>query len=152
MGAVYFYHLTRRPLEAVLPQLLERALAQGWRVSLRARTDAMLDRLDDALWTDPPDGFLPHARDGGPQDAAQPILLTLGETVPEGRDCLICVEGAPMAAAEVAALARGCVIFDGGDAAALAQARDQWRALTGAGVAAQYWSEESGQWQKKAER
>ena len=30
-------------------------------------------------------------------------------------------------------------------------ARGQWKALTGAGLSAQYWSEESGRWQKKAE-
>jgi len=30
-------------------------------------------------------------------------------------------------------------------------ARAQWRSLTGAGIAAEYWSEESGRWQKKAE-
>jgi DNA polymerase-3 subunit chi len=30
-------------------------------------------------------------------------------------------------------------------------ARVQWKALTGAGCAAQYWSEESGNWEKKAE-
>ncbi len=29
MGAAYFYHLTQRPLEVALPQLLERALSQG---------------------------------------------------------------------------------------------------------------------------
>ena len=34
---------------------------------------------------------------------------------------------------------------------ALDAARGQWRALTGAGCKAQYWSEESGRWEKKAE-
>ena len=43
MGAAYFYHLTRRPLEAALPQLLERALAQGWRVAVRG-TDPEIGR------------------------------------------------------------------------------------------------------------
>jgi DNA polymerase-3 subunit chi len=33
----------------------------------------------------------------------------------------------------------------------VARARDQWRGLTRAGIAAQYWSEESGSWVKKAE-
>jgi DNA polymerase-3 subunit chi len=31
------------------------------------------------------------------------------------------------------------------------QARRQWKTLTEAGCAAQYWSEESGRWQKKAD-
>ena len=53
---------------------------------------------------------------------------------------------------EVQALERVCVIFDGNDPAALDIARGQWKALTDAGCAAQYWSEESGRWEKKAER
>ena len=34
---------------------------------------------------------------------------------------------------------------------AVVGAREQWRGLTKAGAKAQYWSEETGQWQKKAE-
>ena len=52
---------------------------------------------------------------------------------------------------EVGTLARVCVLFDGNDPMALDVARGQWKALTGAGATAQYWSEESGKWEKKAE-
>ena len=47
---------------------------------------------------------------------------------------------------------RVSVIFDGNDPEAVNQARAQWKALTDAGCAAQYWSEESERWEKKAER
>lgn len=47
---------------------------------------------------------------------------------------------------------RVCVLFDGNDDLALNRARGQWKALTDAGCAAQYWSEESGRWEKKAEK
>jgi DNA polymerase-3 subunit chi len=48
-------------------------------------------------------------------------------------------------------LERVCVLFDGNDPSAVETARGQWRNLTGAGCSAQYWSEESGRWEKKAE-
>jgi DNA polymerase-3 subunit chi len=51
----------------------------------------------------------------------------------------------------VKALERVCILFDGNDGRAVEGARAQWRALTGAGCAAQYWSEASGRWEKKAE-
>ncbi|MEO9894942.1 MAG: DNA polymerase III subunit chi, partial [Paracoccaceae bacterium] len=35
MGAVYFYHLTRRPLEDTLSMLLAKAMQAGWRVAVR---------------------------------------------------------------------------------------------------------------------
>ena len=40
--------------------------------------------------------------------------------------------------------------FDGTDGEALSRARSQWRALTEAGCAARYWSEETGKWVEKA--
>lgn len=150
MGAVYFYHLTRSPLEAALPMLLERALAAGWRTAVKAPDAARLDWLDQRLWLGPEESFLPHGRAGGAHDALQPVLLTDG-AVPEGCACLMSVDGAEVSAVDVASRERVCILFDGNDALQLDQARAQWKVLTAAGLAAQYWSEESGRWQKKAE-
>lgn len=152
MGAVYFYHLTRRPLEVALPMLLERARGAGWRVAVRGTMRDRLDWLDGKLWLEPPDGFLPHGLAGGPHDARQPILLTDAPgPAPNGAQCVMAIDGAEVDAREVQALERVCILFDGSDEAATAHARTQWKALTGAGCAAQYWSEESGRWEKKAE-
>lgn len=151
MGAAYFYHLTQNPLEVALPQLLGRARAAGWRVAVRGRDAARLDWLDRQLWLGPEEGFMPHGLAGGPHDAAQPVLLTTGAAANDPA-CLMAVDGADVAADEVQRLQRVCVIFDGNDGAALQVARGQWKALTDAGCAAQYWSEESGRWEMKAER
>ncbi len=62
------------------------------------------------------------------------------------------VDGAAVAPAEMAGLARAMVLFDGNDEAALEVARGQWRGLTGAGVGAKYWAEEDGRWVMKAEK
>jgi DNA polymerase-3 subunit chi len=61
------------------------------------------------------------------------------------------VEGAEISPEEVQSLDRVCILFDGGNGDAVTHARIQWKALTGAGCAAQYWSEEGGRWEKKAE-
>jgi len=151
MGAAYFYHLTRRPLEATLPVLLDKALAAGWRVAVRGPDPARLDRLDARLWLGPEDAFLPHGRAGGAHDALQPVLLTTGTERPNGAVCVMAVDGAEVMPDEVQALERVCILFDGTDGAAVEAARGQWRKLTGAGCTAQYWSEASGKWEKKAE-
>ncbi|MGC1488123.1 MAG: DNA polymerase III subunit chi [Albidovulum sp.] len=150
MGAVFFYHLTRSPVEAALPMLLERALAAGWRVAVRAREGARLEWLDGKLWLGAEDGFLAHGIAGRAHDAAQPVLLTLG-ALPQGVACLMAVDGAEVSAEECQAAERSCVLFDGNDPEAVEVARGQWKALTGAGVSAQYWSEDGGRWAKKAE-
>lgn len=150
MGAALFYHLTRSPAESLLPALIEKALAAGWRVEVRGTDPQRMERFDQLLWQR--EGFLPHGRAGGPHDARQPVLLTLaGEAAANGAACLIAVDGAALAAAECAAAARACLLFDGNDPAAVEAARGQWRALTAAGVAAEYWSEEGGGWARKAQ-
>lgn len=151
MGAVYFYHLTRQPLEHTLPALLDKARQAGWRIAVRGTDPARMDWLDEKLWLGPEDGFLPHGRAGGPHDADQPILLTTSAVSGNGATCIMAVDGAPVEAEEVAALERVCILFDGNNDMAVQHARGQWKALTDAGCSAQYWSEESGRWEKKAE-
>ena len=151
MGAAYFYHLTRQPLEQTLPALLHKSLQAGWKVALRGTDPARMAWLDERLWLGPDDGFLPHGLAGGPHDADQPVLLTCATAAPDDRQCLVAIDGAEVSAAEVAALERVCIVFDGHDEAALTGARARWRELTAAGCAAQYWSQQSGRWEKKAE-
>lgn len=148
MGAAYFYHLTGQPLERTLPVLLEKARAAGWRVAVRGRERTHLEWLDRQLWQG--EGFLPHGLEGGPHDADQPIILTTGKAA-NAAACVMTVGGAEITAEEVAALERVCILFDGGDEAAVECARNQWRALTEQGVRAQYWAENGGRWEKKAE-
>ena len=151
MGDVYFYHLTRAPLEAVLPVLLERALGAGWRVVVRGVNDARMAWLDERLWLGPEERFLAHGLAGGEHDADQRVLLTAATDATNGAACLMAVDGAAVSAEDVRALARVCVLFDGNDEAALGVARGQWRDLTGAGCKAQYWSQQSGKWEKVAQ-
>ena len=67
-------------------------------------------------------------------------------------EVLLLVDGARTTALEVAEFARVCLLFDGNDEASLAAARSDWKALTDAGVAAQYWAQDGGSWVKKAEK
>ncbi|NBD28410.1 MAG: DNA polymerase III subunit chi [Alphaproteobacteria bacterium] len=151
MGAAYFYHLTTQPLERVLPMLLGKAREAGWCIEVRGVEATRMEALDAALWLGPEEGFLPHGLAGGDHDADQPILLTTGQGAANAPTCVMSVDGAEVSPEEVQAMARVCVIFDGHDGAAVQVARDQWKGLTSSGCAAQYWSQENGRWEKKAE-
>lgn len=151
MGAAYFYHLTRRPLVDTLMMLLSKSSENGWNVAVRGPNQNDLEALDAALWLGSQDGFLPHGLAGGAQDADQPVLLTTLTMAANTPQCVMSVHGAEVAADEVAVLERVCILFDGNDEVAVGKARAQWLALKEAGASAQYWSEESGRWEKKAE-
>lgn len=148
MAVARFYHLTRDPPEALLPALIGKALEHGLRVAVRGQDPARMAALDLTLWRG--DGFLPHGLTGGPHDADQPVLLVCAPTpatdLPNRPGCLIALEASPVTAEEAKALERLCVVFDGGEPAAVEAARAQWRELTAAGVAAEYWNRDSGRW------
>lgn len=152
MGAAYFYHLTQRPMDATLPILLDKARGAGWRIVVRGTDQGRMMWLDEKLWSGGDTSFLAHGVAGGPHDALQPILLTTDVAVPNAATCIMSVDGAVVSAQEVKDAERVCILFDGHDMEAVAYARTQWKTLTDAGCAAQYWSEESGNWQKKAEK
>ena len=150
MGTAMFYHLTRSGPEEVLALILPRALTMGWRVMLRSPDAARRERLDARLWLDPAEGFVPHGLEGGGFDAEQPVLIGQGAAV-NGAQGVVLLDGAePMAGEE--GLERLWLLFDGSDEAAVQAARGLWSRLTGLGMAAQYWSEETGRWVMKTEK
>ena len=150
MAEVLFYQLTSSPLEASLPELLERSLARGWRVLLRCGSEQGMAALDDLLWSYSDASFLPHGTARAGHAALQPIYLTLGGENPNGANVLMLVDGARAAASEMAAFERTCLLFDGHDERALEAARADWRAVKAAALPAKYWAQEQGRWVQKA--
>ncbi|MEP4981799.1 DNA polymerase III subunit chi [Ascidiaceihabitans sp.] len=151
MRAAYFYHLTRRSMDETLTMLLGKAGQAGWRVAVRGVDPGRMMWLDEKLWMGADDSFLPHGIAGGSHDADQPVLLTTQVQSANAPHCVMSIDGADVTADEIATLDRVCVLFDGNDDRALDRARGQWKTLKAAGASAQYWSEESGSWEKKAE-
>ncbi len=150
MTEIWFYHLQRQPLEAVLPTLLERSLERGWRALVRATSDERLSALDDHLWTFSDESFLPHGTDREPDAAEQPVVLTLADRNPNNAAVLFLVEGAPVPD-DAAAYNRLLILFDGNDEDALAAARAQWKGVKASGFDATYWQQDPrGRWEKKA--
>jgi DNA polymerase-3 subunit chi len=146
---VLFYHLERKPLETVLPQLLELTVQRGWRAVLQASSEERLEALDTHLWTYAEESFLPHATKKDGFAARQPVFLTTGDDNPNGASVRFCVDGA--VAGEFTSYARVVYIFDGRNPDALQQARGEWKRAKAAGCTVTYWQQaESGRWEKKA--
>lgn len=147
MTDVNFYQLAAKPLDAVLPRLLEKAVAVGYRTVIRAADPALLARLDAALWAYDPASFLPHAVDGE-HAAAQPILLTTRDGAANAADLLVVVDG--VVPGDLTAYRRALYLFDGGDETARGLARYHWKAIRELdGVTPIYWREnERGGWEQ----
>lgn len=162
MTEILFYHLEGARLENVLPELLEKTLAKGWKAVVRVGSLERIKALDAHLWTYRDEAFLPHGSGGGesangtPEGDAhesasrQPIWLTDGSEVPNGAEVLFLVEGGDLALEELDQFTRCVTIFDGGQEAAVNGARVFWKAAREAGHEATYWRQSAqGRWEKQ---
>src|SRR5262249_7644953 len=97
MAEIGFYHLTRKNLEQVLPELLEKTLQSGTRAVVRVGSVERAEALTQHLWTYNPNNFLPHgnAKDGNAD--RQPIWLTAEDENPNKAAFLFLADGADSA-------------------------------------------------------
>ncbi|HVV81127.1 MAG TPA: DNA polymerase III subunit chi [Pseudolabrys sp.] len=150
MAEILFYHLQGQKLEAVLPPLLEKSLARGWRVVVQGGNEERIEALDAYLWTYRDDGFLPHGTWREQDSTMQPVLLTVNDGNANAAQVRFLVDGAPMPA-EANDYERIVLVFDGEDDEAVHSARAQWADVKARGLAATYWQpDENGRWQQKA--
>jgi len=145
---VWFYHLERSGLDQVLPELLDKTLQRGWKALVRSPERDRIEHLDGWLWTFREDSFLPHGPADEPDAARQPILLTTGADNPNNADVLLLIDGAEAGALDD--FQRCILLFDGRDEAALAEARQRWKAVKAAGHPASYWRQAAQGWEKQA--
>jgi len=151
MTETLFYHLERRAMEEVLPGLVEKSRARGWKALIRADTADRADAIDTLLWTYDDQSFLAHAQAGDGEAARQPVLITVEEGNPNAAEILFFVGGAqPADWASLNDRSRIVLLFDGRDATALASARAAWKDAKAAGHDVTYWKETpSGKFEKQ---
>lgn len=151
---IAFYQLKQRPLDRVLPSLVERAYARGQRVAVQATTKRRLDEIDDLLWSTSPESFLPHGAKEAGAPEGQPIYLTLENDNPNGADVRFFIEGARVAPAladpACAPKEKVAVLFE---ESGVVDAREQWTELLSLGLELVYWAEdETGRFIEKARK
>jgi DNA polymerase III subunit chi len=142
---VDFYHLTRQPLDRVLPQIAEKVLAAGNRLLIVVTDDAERARLDRLLWTYASDGFLPHAQLGSGDDKLQPILLAPDVNAANCARQIALADG--IWRPDALDFDRAFHFFD---EARIVDARAAWKLIKGRdGVEPRYWKQnDAGRWEQ----
>ena len=142
---VDFYQLGSAQPESVISAIAGRLVEENQRLLVVASDEGLLARLDRQLWDQGAASFLPHGLAGGPDDTAQPILLSTGTDAPNLARNLLIADGEWREAALT--YDRAFFLFDEGT---LDGARLAWKLLAGReGVERNYWALEDGKWVKK---
>jgi DNA polymerase-3 subunit chi len=145
----WIYHLTSRPVSRAVAELCEKALERGMVVDIISPSADRLTALDEALWMEPKDAFLPHVR--WQEDLLEGEPLRLG-TVPcpnPPASLAILLDGARLT--EPRPYARVMWVFEDADTVARDAARDAFKQAKTAGTVARYFTEAgSGGWTETA--
>ena len=144
MTEIRFYHLTRKGLEQILPELLEKTLERGWKAVVMTGSPERTEALTQYLWTYNPNRFLPHGDEKDGNADMQPIWLTPADERPNTADVLFLTDGARSDRA--GEYQRVCEIFDGTNEAAVAEARKRWASYKSEGHELSYWQQEDKGW------
>jgi DNA polymerase-3 subunit chi len=139
---VQFYHLLSTSPERAVPKLMEKALGSGSKVVMLLDSDAALKRMSDAMWTANPNGFLPHGSTREAHLGAQPIVLSLTDTNPNGADILCVLDGS--SPESLPNYSKVLDIFDGSNDAAVTAARARWSTYKEKGYTLQYIKQQPG--------
>jgi DNA polymerase-3 subunit chi len=149
MTPVFFYHLERQSLEAVLPKLLATSLERGWRVVVQAGSEERSEAIAQHLWSYEEESFLPHGTKADGLPDLQPVWITAEDENPNNANIRFYVDRAEVG--DVAGLTRAVILFDGKDAEAVEAARAGWKRFKAAGHEVSYWQQdEQGRWQNRA--
>ena len=149
MTPVFFYHLERQPLDAVLPKLLATSLERGWRAVVQAGSEERAEALATQLWVFDDESFLPHGTKADGLSDLQPVWLTAEDENPNNSNIRFFVEGAVVG--DIGGLTRAIIMFDGNDQQAVDAAREGWKRFKAAGHEVGYWQQdEQGRWQNRA--
>ncbi|MBL4766244.1 MAG: DNA polymerase III subunit chi [Rhodobacteraceae bacterium] len=148
----WFYHLEQSALDQILPDILEKTHAKGWRAIVKigpllGDPKDELTRLDEFLWTYKKDSFLPHGRDDEPMAGNQPVLLSTDCQSAGEADAVILIGGAELN--DLDGVSRCITILDGADEQDKAVARTRWKLAKDAGLSTAYWKQDDyGKWEQ----
>ncbi|MGN5374096.1 DNA polymerase III subunit chi [Sphingomonas hankookensis] len=143
---VDFYHLTRSPLDRVLPRIAQRLHDDGERLLLLSDDPGQRRHLDLLLWTYAPDSFLPHAEAGAGDDALQSVLIASEPTDVNAARNIAIVDGRWR---DDALTYDRAFHFFGEDH--IAPARAAWKGLADReDVERRYWRQGDGGWEQAA--
>ena len=144
---VDFYHLTRTPLERVLPAIAQKVLDDGGRLLIVAGDDTARAKLDGLLWSYSAESFLPHAQAGAGDDSLQPVLIAEGVVAGNGARNVALADG--VWRDEALGFDRTFHFFDEDR---IVEARAAWRTLGDReGIERRYWKQnDAGRWEQAA--
>jgi DNA polymerase III subunit chi len=149
MAEVWFYHLDRQPVEAVLPRILAGLMQRGDKVCVQFADATRVEEFSRVLWGYEDAAFIAHGIDGEDVTPHHTLCLTAQAGNPIAASIAAFVDGTMPD--ELDGLARAMVFLSASDDNALGAARTLWKHYKSQDIVVRYWRQnESGRWEDQA--
>ena len=143
MTRVDFYHLTKTPLEQVLPKLCEKAYSTKKKIKILIGTEERVDFINSLLWTYNDESFLPHGSKKNGFIKEQPIFISSEIENENNAEIIILADGGYIESDALNNYERILNIFDGNNDEALNKAREYWKDIKSLGFELHYWQQKN---------
>ena len=149
MTEIRFYHLLKKSAESVVFDLAERALTRDHRILIRVKDETEAQRLNEFLWTNKPESFLPHGTAVDCHADRQPVFITATNDNPNNADVVMLMPGAETGGVDGFKLC--CDILDGRDEEQIIAGRARYKDWRASGHELSYWQQsDAGKWEQKS--
>ncbi len=145
---ISFYRLSTLPLIKAAPKLIEKIYYSKQNLVVIVESEAMLEPLDNILWSYSTKHFIAHATLNDPHPEDQPVYITTRLENPNQASIIMALGSVDL---DIMGPHKYCYMFDGNNQEQLEFARKKWKQYKAQGNNIIYWQQsEDGSWEKQA--
>ena len=148
MTEINFYHLMRKTLEQVLPEMLSKTLERGLKAVVKVSDKTQSEELSKFLWVYSQDSFLPHGTSEDKYPEENPVLITDKDENLNNAEYLFLTN--MTWSGKLNEYEKVLNIFDGNNNESLNNAREKWKELQTEGKhQLTYWKQTETGWSRE---
>tara|TARA_B100001057_G_scaffold487335_1_gene569900 strand:+ start:598 stop:1071 length:474 start_codon:yes stop_codon:yes gene_type:complete len=143
---VFFYNSSQRDIVADIAWLTENLFMKNNSIVIFCTDQETVEVVDDFLWANREDSFIPHSAKKNGEKSIYPILITT--SIDEGyeHDVLLALNGVLIEEKNWQRFSKIYYFFDNEDNNEKETARSMWKSFSSLNVECKYWINEGNKW------
>ena len=142
----FFYNSSHRDVVADIAWLAENIFKKKNKIVIFCTDQETVDVIDDFLWSNRDDSFIPHATKKHGKDSLDPILVTDDLQRCYQHDVLLALNGVLIKEKDWERFAKIYYFFDDQDTKEKENARSMWKSFASLNIDCKYWINEKNKW------
>ena len=142
----FFYNMSHRDVVADIAWLAENIFKKNNRIVIFCTDQETTEVVDDFLWANKDDSFIPHSKKKDGKDTFDPILVTADLDGSYDHNVLLALNGGLIKEKDWQRFAKIYYFFDDQDIKEKENARSMWKSFSSLNIDCKYWINEKNKW------